>query len=166
MKLEKISHCNLCNTPGVCQPLSNGFELKHDMLSGDECVKIKSTRVSSNLNLDNAPLLTYGSLLRLCKSKAKHAHSIYITSTCIHLDQWKSFILCRTFYVEQTLFNGQELNQCLVYPNRAHKNQQNAVLESRNLAQSGMTESRNFSRLETEIQFLVSCSLLWSLVSL
>ena len=62
------------------------------MLSGDEGVKIKSTRVSSNLNLDNTPLLTYGSLLKLCKSKVKHAHSMYITSTCIHLDQWKSFM--------------------------------------------------------------------------
>ena len=31
------------NTLGVCHPLSNGFELKHDMLSGDEGVKIKST---------------------------------------------------------------------------------------------------------------------------
>ena len=81
-----------CNTPGICHQLSNGFELKHGMLSGDEGVKIKSIRVSSNLNLDNAPLLTYRSLLRLCKSKAKHAHSMYITSTCIHLDQWKSFM--------------------------------------------------------------------------
>ena len=36
------------NTPGVCHQLSNGFELKHGMLSGDEGVKIKSTRVSSN----------------------------------------------------------------------------------------------------------------------
>ena len=24
------------NAPGVCHQLSNGFELKHDMLSGDE----------------------------------------------------------------------------------------------------------------------------------
>jgi len=64
------------NTLGVCHQLSNGFELKHGMLSGDEGVKIKSIRVSSNLNLDNAPLLTYRSLLRLCKSKAKHAHSM------------------------------------------------------------------------------------------
>ena len=45
------------NTPGVCRQLSNGFELKHDMLSGDKGVKIKSTRVSSKLNLDNTPLL-------------------------------------------------------------------------------------------------------------
>ena len=48
-----------CNTLGVCHPLSNGFELKHDMLSGDEGVKIKSTRASSNLNLSNTPLLAY-----------------------------------------------------------------------------------------------------------
>ena len=32
-----------CNTPGVCHQLSNGFELKHDMSSGNEGVKIKST---------------------------------------------------------------------------------------------------------------------------
>ena len=43
------------NTQGVCHQFSNGFKLKHDMLSGDEGVKIKSTRVSSNLNLDNTP---------------------------------------------------------------------------------------------------------------
>ena len=46
-----------CNTPGVYHQLSNGFELKHDMLSGDEGIKIKSTRVNSNLNLDSTPLL-------------------------------------------------------------------------------------------------------------
>ena len=44
-----------CNPPGVCHQLSNGFDLKHGMLSGDEGVKIKSTRVNSNLNLDNTP---------------------------------------------------------------------------------------------------------------
>ena len=33
-----------CNTPGVCHQLSNGFKLKHDMLSGDESFKIKSTK--------------------------------------------------------------------------------------------------------------------------
>ena len=49
----------LCNTPAVCHQLSNGFEFKHGMLSDDEGVKIKSTRVSSNLNLDHAPLLTF-----------------------------------------------------------------------------------------------------------
>ena len=81
-----------CNTPGVCHQLSNGFELKHDMLSGYEGVKIRSIRVSSNLNLDNAPLLTCVPLLRLCKSNVQHAYFMYITSTCIHLDQWKSFM--------------------------------------------------------------------------
>ena len=44
------------NTTGICHQLSNGVELKHDMLSGDEGVKIKSTRVSSILNMDNTPL--------------------------------------------------------------------------------------------------------------
>ena len=62
------------------------------MLSGDEGVKIKSTRVSSNLNLNNTPLLTCVPLLRLCKSNVKHAYFLYIISTCIHLDQWKSFM--------------------------------------------------------------------------
>ena len=81
-----------CNTSGVCHQLRNGFELKHDMLSDDEGVKIKSTRVSSNLNLDNTPLLTYGPLLRLCRSNVKHSYFMYITLTCIHLDQWKSFM--------------------------------------------------------------------------
>ena len=32
-----------CNTPGVYHQLSNRFELKHDMLSGNQGVKIKST---------------------------------------------------------------------------------------------------------------------------
>ena len=81
-----------CNTPGVCHQLSNRFELKHDMSSGNEGVKIKSTRWSSNLNLGHAHLLTYRPLLRLCKSNVKHAYCMYITSTCIHLDQWKSFM--------------------------------------------------------------------------
>ena len=62
------------------------------MLGGDEGVKIKSTRVSPNLNLDNTPLLTWVPLLRLCKSNVKHAYFMYITSTCNHLDQWKSFM--------------------------------------------------------------------------
>jgi hypothetical protein len=75
-----------CNTPGVCHQLSNGFELKHDMSSGNEGVKIKSTWWRSNLNLGHAHLLTYGPLLRLCKSNVKHAYSMYITSPCIHLD--------------------------------------------------------------------------------
>ena len=52
------------NTLGVCHWLSNGFELKHDMLSGDEGVKIKSTRVSSNLNLGNTPFACILTLFR------------------------------------------------------------------------------------------------------
>jgi hypothetical protein len=47
-----------CNTLGVCHQLSSGFELKHDMLSGDEGVKFKPVKMSPNLNLDHAPLLT------------------------------------------------------------------------------------------------------------
>ena len=81
-----------CNTSGVCHQLSNGFKLKHDRLRDDGDVKIKPMEISPNLNSDIAPLLTYGPLLRLCKSNSKHASSMYITSTCIHLDPWKSFM--------------------------------------------------------------------------
>jgi hypothetical protein len=81
-----------CNTRGVCHQLSNGFELKHDMSSDNQGVKIKSTWWSFNLNLGHAQLLTYGPWLRLCKSNSKHASSMHITSTCIHLDPWKSFM--------------------------------------------------------------------------
>ena len=45
------------NTLGVCHQLSNGFELKHGMLSGDEDVKVKPMEMSPNLNSDIAPLL-------------------------------------------------------------------------------------------------------------
>ena len=62
------------------------------MFSGDEDVKVKPMEMSPNLNSDIAHLLTYGPLLRLCKSNVKHAYSIYVTSTCIHLDPWKSFM--------------------------------------------------------------------------
>jgi hypothetical protein len=41
--LKPKSYPSSCNTPGVCHQLSNGFELKHDMSSGNEGVKIKST---------------------------------------------------------------------------------------------------------------------------
>ena len=46
-----------CNTPGVCHQLSNGFELRHGILSDDEDVKVKPMEMSPNLNLDIAPLL-------------------------------------------------------------------------------------------------------------
>ena len=49
-------------------------------------------KLSPNLNLDNTPLLTCGPFLRFCKSNVKHSCFMYITSTCIHLDQWKSFM--------------------------------------------------------------------------
>ena len=47
----------ICNTPGVCHQLSNGFELNHDMFSGDGDVKVKPMGMSPNLNSDIAPLL-------------------------------------------------------------------------------------------------------------
>ena len=46
-----------CNTPGVCHQLSNGFELKHGILSDDEDAKVQPIEMSPNLNLDIAPLL-------------------------------------------------------------------------------------------------------------
>jgi len=30
-------------------------------------------------------------LLRFCMSNVEHAYFVSITSTCIHLDQWKKF---------------------------------------------------------------------------
>ena len=48
----------VCNTLGVCHQLSNGFELKHGILSNDEDVKVKPMERSYHLNLDHAPLLT------------------------------------------------------------------------------------------------------------
>ena len=49
-------------------------------------------KLSPNLNLDNTPLLTCGPWLRLGMSNVKHVYFMNITSTCIHLDQWKSFM--------------------------------------------------------------------------
>ena len=49
-------------------------------------------KLSHNLNLDNTPLLTCGPWLRLGMRNVKHACFMYITSTCIHFDQWKSFM--------------------------------------------------------------------------
>ena len=49
-------------------------------------------KLNPNLNLDNKPLLTCGPWLRLGMSNVKHAYFMYIASTCIYLDQWKSFM--------------------------------------------------------------------------
>ena len=54
-----------CNTLGVCHQLSNGFELKHGILSDDEDVKVKPIETSPNLNLDIAPLLAYRPLFKI-----------------------------------------------------------------------------------------------------
>ena len=40
--MHTVKETYMCNTPGICHQLSNGFELKHDMLSGDDGVKINS----------------------------------------------------------------------------------------------------------------------------
>ena len=82
----------VCNTPGVCHQLSNGFELKHGMLSGDEGVKIKSTRVSCNLNLGNTPLLAYCPFSDIYLSNVEGAPFICLTSISTHMDRWKSFM--------------------------------------------------------------------------
>ena len=50
-RLETIKPSSICNTPGVCHQLSNGFELKHGILSDDEDVKVKPMEMSPNLNL-------------------------------------------------------------------------------------------------------------------
>ena len=49
-------------------------------------------KLGLNLNLDNTPLLTCGALLRLCMSNVKHTYFMYMTSTCIHSELWKSFM--------------------------------------------------------------------------
>ena len=75
-----------CNTPGVCHQLSNGFELKHDMSSGDEGVKIISTRVSSNLNLGNTPLLVYWPFSDIYLSNVEGGSFMCLTSISIYID--------------------------------------------------------------------------------
>ena len=52
-----ITKVTIYNTLGVCHQWSNGFELKHGILSDDENVKVKPMEISPNLNLDIAPLL-------------------------------------------------------------------------------------------------------------
>ena len=58
MDRNEISHDpRHCNTPGVYHQLSNGFELKHGILSDGEDAKVQPIEMSPNLNLDIAPLL-------------------------------------------------------------------------------------------------------------
>jgi len=66
--------------------------MKHDMLSGDEGVKIKSTRESSNLNLSNTPLLAYWPVLDIYLSNIEGASFMCLTSIFTHMDDWKSFV--------------------------------------------------------------------------
>ena len=75
-----------CNTTGVCHQLSNGFELKHGMLSGDEGVKIKSTRVNSNLNSGNTPLLAYWPFSDIYLSNVEGAYFMCLTSNSTHMN--------------------------------------------------------------------------------
>ena len=68
-------------------------------------------KLSPNLNLDNTPLLTCGPLLRLGMSNVKHACFMYITSTCIHLDQLKSFIKFGIFLELLHQVNGNKSHE-------------------------------------------------------
>ena len=77
---SKCTKYTICNTLGVCHQLSNGFELKHDMLSGHEGVKIKSTSVSSNVNLGNTPLLAYWPFFDIHLSNVEGASFMCLTS--------------------------------------------------------------------------------------
>ena len=62
------------------------------MLSGDEGVKIKSTRVSSNLNSGNTPLLAYWPFLDIYLSNVEGAYLMCLTSISTHMNDWKSFM--------------------------------------------------------------------------
>ena len=62
------------------------------MLSGDEGVKNKSTRVSCNLNLGNTPLLAYCPFSDIYLSNVEGASFMCLTSLSTHVDDWKSFI--------------------------------------------------------------------------
>ena len=62
------------------------------MLSGDEGVKIKSTRVSSNLNLDNTPLLAYWPFSDIYLSNVEGAYFMCLTSISTYMNDWKSFM--------------------------------------------------------------------------
>ena len=62
------------------------------MLSGDDGVKIKSTRVSSNINLGNTPLLAYWPFSDTYLSNVEGASFMCLTSISTHMDDWKSFM--------------------------------------------------------------------------
>ena len=54
-----------CNTSVVSHELSNGFELKHDMISVDEGVKIKSTKSELQLKLGQHTLTYMWTLVKI-----------------------------------------------------------------------------------------------------
>ena len=62
------------------------------MLSDDEGVKIKSIRVSPNLNLDNTPLLAYWPFLDIYLSNVEGAYFMCLTSISTYMNDWKSFM--------------------------------------------------------------------------
>ena len=62
------------------------------MLSDDEGVKIKSTRVSSKLNSGNTPLLAYWPFSDINLSNVEGAYFMCLASISIYIDPWKSFM--------------------------------------------------------------------------
>ena len=84
-----------CNTLGVSHMLSNGFVLKHDRISGDGGVKVKSMKMSPNLILDNTPLLTCWPFSNVYLSNVEGASFMCLISISTQTDNWKSFIKFR-----------------------------------------------------------------------
>jgi hypothetical protein len=81
-----------CNTPGVCHQLSNGFELKHDRLSGDEDVKVKPMEMSPNLNWILHPCFTYRPFSRYMFGWCYWNIFMCLTSIPIYISHSKSFM--------------------------------------------------------------------------
>ena len=79
----------VCNTPGVCHQLSNGFELKHDRSSGVEEVKVKCMKSSSTwiwikrlvymITLFKIYIYIWAMLMKLVSCVSHHPLSIVIT---------------------------------------------------------------------------------------
>ena len=67
-------------------------------------------------------------------------NDLYHVDCLTHLDlllrvlawEWALNERCSSCHVGQTLFKGQELNQCLAWSNRDFKNQFNVVLKQKN----------------------------------
>ena len=81
-----------CNTPSVSHMQSSGFVLKHDRISGDEGVMVKSMKMSPNINLDNTPLLTCWPFSNVYLSNVEGYSFMCLISISTHTDNWKSFM--------------------------------------------------------------------------